>query len=62
MTQIIVLQDAGAPSLITMEKNGEQLDVNPTCVQAHEAIGWKVVGDWKVIDVEADVVQEVAAE
>ncbi|MEP7137855.1 MAG: hypothetical protein ABI904_23250 [Chloroflexota bacterium] len=29
--------------LITMAKNGEQLDVHPTAVQAHIGAGWHVV-------------------
>jgi len=28
--------------LVVMEKNGELSEVHPTCVKAHEAVGWKV--------------------
>ena len=28
--------------LITMEKDGETIDVSPLTVKAHEEIGWKV--------------------
>lgn len=33
-----------AVSLVLMEKNGERLEVHPTTVLAHEAVGWTVVG------------------
>jgi len=28
--------------LVLMEKNGELSEVHPTCVKAHEAVGWTV--------------------
>lgn len=28
--------------LIAMTKNGETLEVNQACVEAHEAAGWKI--------------------
>jgi hypothetical protein len=27
--------------LVLMEKDGEKLEVHPTCVEAHELAGWK---------------------
>lgn len=37
---------AAAPSdtteLVTMQKDGESLDVHPSCVKAHQAAGWKL--------------------
>ena len=30
------------PSLITVTKDGEELDVHETCVKSHQAAGWKV--------------------
>ena len=30
--------------LVEMHRNGEYLHVHPSCVAAHEQIGWKVVG------------------
>lgn len=30
-------------SLVTVFKDGEKLDVHPTCVKAHVAAGWKPV-------------------
>lgn len=27
--------------LVEMEKDGEHLQVHPTCVEAHKAVGWK---------------------
>ena len=32
-------------SLVSMTKNGEMLDVHPTCVKAHEIAGWVVVSE-----------------
>lgn len=29
--------------LVTVTKDGETLQVHPTCVSAHEFAGWKVV-------------------
>ena len=61
--KIVISEDVGAPDLITVEKDGEQLQVHPTCVQAHEAVGWKPADGWDVVGVEADVVQvETVAE
>jgi hypothetical protein len=36
-----------ADKLVLMEKDGEQLRVHPTTVEAHKAVGWKVVEDSK---------------
>lgn len=42
------VQDQTAPEqvqdgLVPMAKDGEVLDVHPSCVKAHESAGWKVV-------------------
>jgi hypothetical protein len=29
--------------LVRLRKNGEELEVHPTCVDAHLALGWKPV-------------------
>ncbi len=39
-----------AVNLVKMEKDGAQLEVHPTTVQAHEAVGWSVVGADVIVD------------
>lgn len=43
----VAAEQASAPEsdvqLVTMTKDGETLDVHPTCVEAHLAQRWKVV-------------------
>lgn len=29
--------------LVRMAKDGETIDVHPSCVKAHEQIGWRIV-------------------
>jgi len=49
-----------AEKLIKMFKDGKTLEVHPTCVGAHQAVGWLIVGGpvvgWPVV-VETVVVE-----
>lgn len=37
--------EAHCDGLVRMTKDGETIDVHPSCVKAHEQSGWKVVED-----------------
>jgi hypothetical protein len=45
--------------LVLMEKDGEQLEVHPTTVESHKAVGWTVIGGDKAIaEAQANVESE----
>lgn len=40
--QVELQAENTAEILVTMTKDGEELEIHPTCVHAHEAAGWAI--------------------